>query len=139
PIGKLSGTLASLRGTDLGGIAIAAALERAGVAGTDVDYVVMGQVILAGAGGMPSRQAAVRGGIPMTVPSVAVNKACLSGLNAIHLADQMIQAGEADIVVAGGMESMTNAPYLLANGRSGYRYGNGELLDAILQDALLCA
>jgi acetyl-CoA C-acetyltransferase len=139
PIGKLSGALASLSGTDLGGVAIAAALERAGVAGTHVDYVVMGQVILAGAGGMPSRQAALKGGVPMTVPSTTINKACLSGLNAIHLADQMIQSGEADIVVAGGMESMTNAPYLLANGRGGYRYGDGTLHDAILQDALLCA
>jgi acetyl-CoA C-acetyltransferase len=139
PIGKLSGSLASLSGTDLGGIAIEAALRRAGVPGDGVDYVVMGQVILAGAGGMPSRQAAAKGGVPMTVPSTTINKACLSGLNAIHLADQMIRSGEADIVVAGGMESMTNAPYLLANGRSGYRYGDGTLHDAILRDALLCA
>jgi acetyl-CoA C-acetyltransferase len=139
PIGKLSGGLAALSGTDLGGIAIAAALERAGVSGSDVDYVVMGQVIMAGAGGMPSRQAAHKGGVPMTVPSTTINKACLSGLNAIHLADLMIQSGEADIVVAGGMESMTNAPYLLANGRGGYRYGDGTLHDAILNDALLCA
>jgi acetyl-CoA C-acetyltransferase len=139
PIGKLSGALASLTGTDLGGIAIAAALERAGLTGADVDYVVMGQVVMAGAGGMPSRQAAVKGGVPMTVPSTTINKACLSGLNAIHLADQMVQAGEADIVVAGGMESMTNAPYLLANGRNGYRYGDGTVHDALLKDALLCA
>jgi acetyl-CoA C-acetyltransferase len=139
PIGKLSGGLASLRATDLGGVAIAAALERAGIAGADVDYVVMGQVILAGAGQMPSRQAAHNGGIPLTVPSTTINKACLSGLNAIHLADQMIQAGEAAIVVAGGMESMTNAPYLLDNARSGYRYGDGTLHDAMLHDGLVCA
>ncbi|HEX7094799.1 MAG TPA: acetyl-CoA C-acetyltransferase [Acidimicrobiales bacterium] len=139
PIGKLSGALASLSATDLGGIAIKAALERAGVAGSDVDYVVMGQVILAGSGQMPSRQAAHKGGIPLSVPSTTINKACLSGLNAIHLADQMIQAGEADIVVAGGMESMTNAPYLLTNARSGYRYGDGTLHDAMLHDGLVCA
>jgi acetyl-CoA C-acetyltransferase len=139
PIGKLAGGLASLSATDLGGVAIKAALERAAVAGADVDYVVMGQVILAGAGQMPSRQAAHAGGIPLSVPSTTINKACLSGLNAIHLADQMIQSGEADIVVAGGMESMTNAPYLLDHARSGYRYGDGTLHDAMLRDGLVCA
>jgi acetyl-CoA C-acetyltransferase len=139
PIGKLSGALASFSATDLGGIAVGAALERASVRGDQVDYVYLGQVVLAGAGQMPSRQAAAKGGIPMTVPSIAVNKACLSGLNAIYLADQMIQAGDAEIVVAGGMESMTNAPYLLAKGRSGYRFGDDTLHDSLLHDGLLCA
>ena len=110
PIGKLSGALAGFTATDLGGFAIKAALERAGVAPEQVDYVFMGQVLQAGAGQITARQAAVNAGIPMTVPATTVNKVCLSGLNAIYLADQMIQAGDADIVVAGGMESMTNAP-----------------------------
>src|SRR3954452_23086484 len=113
PIGKLSGAFASFAATDLGAFAIKAALERAGVAPDQVDYVFMGQVIQAGAGQMTARQAAVAAGIPMTVPSTTVNKVCLSGVNSIYLADLMIQAGEADIVVAGGMESMTNAPSLL--------------------------
>ena len=113
PIGKMSGALASFSAADLGGLAIkAAALERAGVAPDEVDHVIMGQVLMAGQGQVPSRQAAVKAGIPMNVPSVNVNKVCLSGLNSIYLANQMIAAGEADIVVAGGMESMTNAPYL---------------------------
>ena len=127
PIGKLSGALAPLTAADLGGIAIEAALERAGVAPDEVDYVFMGQVLLAGQGQITARQAAVKAGIPMRVPATTVNKVCLSGLNAIYLADQMIAAGEADIVVAGGMESMTNAPYLLPGARAGYRYGNTEL------------
>jgi acetyl-CoA C-acetyltransferase len=139
PIGKLSGALASLSAVELGGIAIKAALERASVSGDDVDYAYLGQVILAGAGQMPSRQAARNGGIPFTVPSIAVNKACLSGMNAIYLADQMIQAGDADIVVAGGMESMTNAPYLLPDARRGYRYGDNTIYDAMLHDGLVCA
>src|SRR5205085_8981788 len=107
PIGKLSGALASFSAMDLGGFAIRAALERAGVKPEQVDYVFMGQVLLAGAGQIPARQAAVKAGIPMTVPATTVNKVCLSGLNSIYLADQMIQAGDAEIVVAGGMESMT--------------------------------
>ena len=139
PIGKLSGALAPLSAAELGGVAIAAALERAGVAPDEVDYVVIGQVLMAGQGQVPSRQAAVKAGIPMRVPSVNVNKVCLSGLNAIYLADQMIAAGEADIVVAGGMESMTNAPYLADGARSGYRYGNAELRDSIIADGLWCA
>jgi acetyl-CoA C-acetyltransferase len=139
PIGKMSGALASLSAADLGGTAIAAALERAGVAPDDVDHVVMGQVLMAGQGQVPSRQAAVRAGIPMSVPSVNVNKVCLSGLNAIYLAHQMIAAGEADIVVAGGMESMTGAPYLADGARGGFRYGNTELRDAIIADGLWCA
>ena len=139
PIGKMSGALASFSAADLGGVAIKAALERAGVAGTDVDHVIMGQVLMAGQGQVPSRQAAVKAGIPMNVPAVNVNKVCLSGLNAIYLADQMIQAGDADIVIAGGMESMTNAPYLADGARGGFRYGNTELRDAIIADGLWCA
>ena len=139
PIGKMSGALASLTAADLGGAAIAAALERAGVAPDEVQHVIMGQVLMAGQGQVPSRQAAVKAGIPMRVPSVNVNKVCLSGLNAIYLADQMVASGEADIVVAGGMESMTNAPYLADGARSGFRYGNVELRDAIIADGLWCA
>ncbi len=139
PIGKMSGALGSLSAADLGGLAIAAALERAGVAPDEVEHVIVGQVLTAGQGQVPSRQAAVKAGIPMRVPSVNVNKVCLSGLNAIYLADQMIAAGEADIVVAGGMESMTNAPYLADGARGGFRYGNTELRDAIIADGLWCA
>jgi acetyl-CoA C-acetyltransferase len=138
PIGRLSGALASLRAVDLGGHAIKAALARGGVAPEQVDYVYVGQVIQAGSGQMPSRQAAVNAGIPMTVPAVGLNKACLSGIDAIYLADLMIQAGDADIVVAAGMESMTNAPYLLQQARAGYRMGNGALLDSMLADGLVC-
>jgi len=139
PIGKLSGALASFAATDLGGFAIKAALERAGISPEQVDYVFMGQVIQAGAGQMTARQAAVNAGIPMTVPSTTVNKVCLSGVNAIYLADLMIQAGEADIVVAGGMESMTNAPYLLPGARGGYRIGDQTVVDSMMYDGLFCA
>ncbi|HWM19319.1 MAG TPA: acetyl-CoA C-acetyltransferase [Ilumatobacteraceae bacterium] len=139
PIGKMSGALASLSAADLGGIAIAEALTRAGVAPDEVDHVIVGQVLMAGQGQVPSRQAAVKAGIPMSVPSVNVNKVCLSGLNSIYLADQMIASGEADIVVAGGMESMTNAPYLADGARGGFRYGNVELADSIIKDGLWCA
>ncbi len=139
PIGKMSGALASFSAAELGGFAIAAALQRAGVAPHEVEHVIMGQVLTAGQGQVPSRQAAVKAGIPMSVPSVNINKVCLSGLNAIYLADQMISSGEADIVVAGGMESMTNAPYLAIGARGGFRYGNTELADAILKDGLWCA
>ncbi len=139
PIGKLGGALASLSAAELGGAAIRAALERAGVAPEEVEHVLMGQVLMAGQGQVPSRQAAVKAGIPMSVPSVGINKVCLSGLNTIYLADQMIAAGDADIVIAGGMESMTNAPYLAAGARSGYRFGNAELADAIIKDGLWCA
>ena len=139
PIGKMSGALASFSAADLGGRAITEALARAGVAPDEVDHVIMGQVLMAGQGQVPSRQAAVAAGIPLSVPSVNVNKVCLSGLNAIYLADQMIAAGEADIVVAGGMESMTNAPYLAEGARGGFRYGNVELADAIISDGLWCA
>src|SRR6478609_7516854 len=139
PIGKLSGGLASFSGTQLGGMAIKAALERAGVSPDQVDYVFMGQVLQAGAGQIGARQAAVDAGIPMTVPATTVNKVCLSGLNSIYLADQMIQSGEADIVVAGGMESMTNAPYLLPGARAGYRIGDQKVVDSMMYDGLFCA
>src|ERR1700691_727188 len=123
---------------DLGGVAIAAALDRAGVSPEDVDYVFMGQVLQAGQGQITARQAAVKGGIPMSVPATTVNKVCLSGLNAIYLADLLIAAGEADVVVAGGMESMTAAPYLLAGARAGYRLGDGTLVDSMMYDGLYC-
>ena len=139
PIGKLSGAFASFSAMDLGGFAIEAALERAGVSGDQVDYVLMGQVLQAGQGQMTARQAAVNGGIPMTVPAMTVNKVCLSGVNAIYLADQMIQAGDADIVIAGGMESMTAAPYFLPGARAGYRMGDGKLIDSLINDGLWCA
>ncbi len=139
PIGKLSGALGSYSATDLGGFAIAAALERAGVAPDQVDYVFMGQVILAGAGQITARQAATKGGVPMDVAATTINKVCLSGLNSIYLADLMINAGEADIVVAGGMESMTQAPYLLPGARGGYRIGDGTLVDSMMYDGLFCA
>jgi len=139
PIGKMSGALASFSAADLGAIAIKAALERAGVAGSEVEHVILGQVLMAGQGQVPSRQAAVKAGIPMSVPAININKVCLSGLNAIYLADQMIQAGDADIVIAGGMESMTNAPYVATGARGGFRYGNTELKDAIVADGLTCA
>ena len=139
PIGKMSGALASFSAADLGSIAIKAALERAGVSPNEVDHVIMGQVLMAGQGQVPSRQAAVKAGIPMNVPAINVNKVCLSGLNSIYLADQMIQAGDADIVIAGGMESMTNAPYIASGARGGFRYGNTELKDAIIADGLWCS
>jgi acetyl-CoA C-acetyltransferase len=123
----------------LGGVAIKAALERAGISGDQVDYVIMGHVIQAGAGQITARQAAVRGGIPMDVPALTINKVCLSGLDAIALADQLIAGGEFDVVVAGGMESMTNGPHLLSGARSGYRLGNGELVDSTMNDALFCS
>src|SRR6516165_1588602 len=136
PIGKMSGALASLSAMDLGGLAIKAALERAGVKPEDVDYVFMGQVLQAGQGQITARQAAVKAGIPMTVPATTINKVCLSGLNSIYLADQLINAGEADIVVAGGMESMTNAPYLLPGARAGYRMGDAKVVDSMMFDGL---
>jgi acetyl-CoA C-acetyltransferase len=139
PIGKLAGSLKSFTAMDLGGFAISSALERSGITGDQVDYVIMGHVIQAGAGQITARQAAVKGGIPMTVPALTVNKVCLSGLNAIAMADQLIGYGEFDVVVAGGMESMTNGPYLLPGARAGYRYGNSEIVDATAHDALFCA
>ena len=136
PIGKMSGALASLSAMDLGGLAIKAALERAGVKPEDVDHVFMGQVLQAGQGQITARQAAAKAGIPMSVPATTINKVCLSGLNSIYLADQLINAGEADIVVAGGMESMTNAPYLLPGARAGYRLGDAKVVDAMMFDGL---
>jgi len=139
PIGKLAGSLKDFSAMDLGGFAIKSALERAGITGDQVDYVIMGHVIQAGAGQNTARQAAVKGGIPMSVPSLTVNKVCLSGLNAIATADQLIGYGEFDVVVAGGMESMTQGPYLLPKARGGYRYGNGEIVDSTANDALFCS
>jgi acetyl-CoA C-acetyltransferase len=139
PMGRLLGSLKDFSGADLGGFAIKGALDRAGVAPEQVDYVIMGQVLQAGAGQITARQAAVKAGIPMTVPALTINKVCLSGLDAIALADQLIRAGEFEIVVAGGMESMTNAPHLLPKSRVGYKYGTVELLDAMAHDGLFCA
>lgn len=136
PIGRLMGSLKDFSAAELGAHAIRAALERAGVSGDQVQYVILGQVLQAGAGQIPSRQAAVRAGIPMSVPSITINKVCLSGLDAIALADQLIRAGEFDIVVAGGMESMTQAPHLLPKSRGGYKYGSVEVLDHMAHDAL---
>ena len=139
PIGKLSGSLSGFSAAALGGIAITGALERAKIDPTQVDYVIMGQVLQAGTGQVTARQSAVAAGIPMSTPAITINKVCLSGLNAIYLAAQMIEAGDAQVVVAGGMESMTNAPYLIPKGRGGYRYGNSEILDVIQHDGLFCA
>ncbi|MEU8039938.1 acetyl-CoA C-acetyltransferase [Streptosporangium sp. NPDC049078] len=136
PIGRLLGSLSGLSAAELGGIAIKAALERSGVAPDAVQYVIMGQVLQAGAGQVPSRQAAVKAGIPMTVPSLTINKVCLSGLDAIALADQLIRAGEFDIVVAGGMESMSNAPHLLPGLRRGVKYGSADIVDSMAYDGL---
>ncbi len=139
PIGRFNGGLAGFAGAQLGAHAISHALQRAGVSGEQVDHVIMGQVLQAGQGQITARQAAVGAGIPMNVPAITINKVCLSGLNAIYLADQMISSGDADIVVAGGMESMTNAPYVLPSGRNGLQMGHGELQDAMIHDGLWCA
>jgi len=136
PIGKFGGAFRDLPAVGLGAAAIRAALERAGVEGTDVDYVIMGQVLQAGAGQITARQAAIKGGVPREVPAITINKVCLSGLNAVALADQMIRAGEAESVVAGGMESMTQAPYLMPKARFGARMGDTELVDAMVHDGL---
>ncbi len=139
PIGKLSGALQSMSAMELGGKAIAAALDKAGVSPDQVDYVYMGHVLQAGAGQITARQAAVNAGIPMSVPATTINKVCLSGLNSIHLADMLIKSGMAEIVVAGGMESMTNAPYLLPGARAGYRAGDKTVVDSMMYDGLFCA
>ena len=139
PIGKLSGALASFSAMELGGFAIAAALERAGLQPDQVDYVLMGHVLQAGQGQITARQAAVHAGIPMSVPATTVNKVCLSGLNAIYLADQMVGSGDADVVVAGGMESMTRAPHLLPGAREGFRLGDASLVDSMMLDGLTCS
>ncbi|BBX32391.1 acyltransferase [Mycolicibacterium mageritense DSM 44476 = CIP 104973] len=136
PIGKFMGSLSSLSGAELGGVAIAAALAKAGISGSQVQYVIMGQVLTAGAGQIPARQAAVAGGIPMTVPALTINKVCLSGLDAVALADQLIRAGAFDIIVAGGQESMSQAPHLLENSRTGTKYGDATLRDHVAVDGL---
>ena len=136
PIGRLLGSLSSLTGAQLGGVAIKAALERAGLPADRVEYVIMGQVLQAGEGQIPARQAAVVAGIPMTVPALSVNKVCLSGLDAIALAAQLIRAGEFDVVVAGGMESMSRAPHLLPGSRLGVKYGDAALVDSMALDGL---
>jgi acetyl-CoA C-acetyltransferase len=136
PMGRLLGSLKDFSATDLGGIAIKGALAKAGVTGEQVDYVIMGQVLQAGAGQIPARQAAVKAGIPMTVPALTINKVCLSGIDAIALADQLIRAGEFEIVVAGGMESMTQAPLILEKQREGYKYGSVTMRDHMDYDAL---
>lgn len=136
PMGRLLGSLKSFSGADLGGFAIKAALDRAGIGGDQVQYVIMGQVLQAGAGQIPARQAAVKAGVPMNVPALTINKVCLSGLDAIALADQLIRAGEFDVIVAGGQESMTNAPHLLPKSREGYKYGAIQMLDAMAHDGL---
>ena len=136
PIGRLLGGLKDQSAADLGGVAIKGALEKAGVSGDQVEYVILGQVIQAGAGQITARQAAAKGGIPMSIPSLTINKVCLSGINAIALADQMIRAGEHDIIVAGGMESMTRAPHLLPGSREGFKYGDTKLVDSMAYDAL---
>lgn len=136
PIGRLLGGLKDFSGSDLGGFAIAAALKKAGVRGDQVDYVIMGQVLTAGAGQIPARQAAVAGGIPMDVPALTLNKVCLSGINAIALADQLIRAGEYEIVVAGGQESMSRAPHMLEKSREGFKYGDVTLRDHMAYDGL---
>jgi acetyl-CoA C-acetyltransferase len=138
PMGRFQGGLSSLTATDLGAGAIAAAIDRSGITPEDVDFAYLGNVVAAGVGQVPARRAVADAGIPLTVPSTLLNRACLSGLHAIHLASQMIRLGEADTVVAGGMESMTNAPYLLTKARSGYRIGDGVVVDSMMADGLTC-
>ena len=135
-IGRLLGSLAGFSATDLGGFAIKGALGKAGVAPDAVEYVIMGHVLQAGTGQITARQAAVKAGIPMSVPATVVNKVCLSGLDAIAQAADLIRLGEFDVIVAGGMESMTNAPHLLKNSRKGYKYGSVEMLDSMAVDGL---
>src|SRR5216684_2067891 len=139
PVGKFLGSLKSFSATELGAIVVRESVKRAGVAPADVDEVIMGCVIQAGLGQNPARQAALRGGIPFGVSAVTINKVCGSGLKAVMMAAQGIQLGDAEIVVAGGMESMTNAPYLLPKAREGYRLGNGTLVDTVINDGLWCA
>ena len=139
PVGKLRGALAEIPAVDLGARAIRASLQRARLTGDEVDYVIMGQVLQAGTGQMTARQAAIGAGVPKSVPALTVNKVCLSGLNAIALADALIRAGEVSVVVAGGMESMNGAPYLVPGARRGLRLGDGKLVDVILRDGLLDA
>ncbi|HAM23694.1 MAG TPA: acetyl-CoA C-acyltransferase [Actinobacteria bacterium] len=139
PMGRLLGSLKGFSAADLGGIAIKEALARSGVSGEQVDYVIMGHVLQAATGQITSRQAAVKGGIPMSVPALTINKVCLSGMDAIALADQLIRAGEHEIIVAGGMESMTNAPHALVGSREGVKYGDWKMVDTMALDGLTCA
>src|SRR5438477_6485766 len=136
PFGKLNGGLAAYPATELGAIAIRAGLERIGIEGREVEYVIMGQVLQAGAGQAPARQAAVGAGLPVAVPADTINKVCASSIRAVEIADSMIRAGDVDVVVTGGMESMSNAPYALKRARFGYRLGNGELIDLMVHDGL---
>ena len=135
-IGKFGGAVSTVPATDLGARAIKGALERSGISGEQIDYVIMGQVLQAGTGQITARQAAVKAGVPKSVPAITINKVCLSGLNAIALADQLIRAGEVSAVVAGGMESMDLAPYMLPKARTGYRIGDGKLIDSMIHDGL---
>src|SRR5881296_4064463 len=139
PVGKFLGALKSFKATDLGAIVVREAVKRGAVKPEDVDEVIMGCVIQAGLGQNPARQAALRGGLPNTVSAVTVNKVCGSGLKAIMMAAQGVALGDTEIVVAGGMESMSNAPYLIPKAREGYRLGNGELVDSMINDGLWCA
>lgn len=139
PFGRLSGAFASLSAADLGAVAIEGALGRGNVSPSDVDYVIMGHVLQAGAGQITARQAADKAGIPMGVPATTINKVCLSGMNAIYLAARMIEAGDAEVIVAGGMESMTNAPYVMPDARAGLRYGDKSIIDSLTYDGLYCA
>src|SRR6058998_105107 len=136
PFGRLGGGLKERAATELGAIAIRAGLERAGVEPGEVQYAIMGQVLQGGAGQAPARQAAVAAGIPIEVPADTINKVCASSIRAVEIADSMIRAGDVEVIVTGGMESMTNAPYLLKKARFGYRLGNGELLDSMVYDGL---
>src|SRR5919201_4844905 len=136
PFGKFGGGFKEVPAKTLGAHAIRAALDRSGVKGDDVDYVIMGQVLQAGAGQITARQAAIEAGIPQHVPAITINKVCLSGINAIALADQLIRAGEVEVVVAGGMESMSEAPYLIPSARWGERIGNTEIVDSMIYDGL---
>jgi len=136
PFGKLGGGLAGYRATELGGTAIRAALDRAGIENDEVEYVLMGQVLQAGAGQAPARQAAIGAGLPKEIPADTINKVCASSIRAVEIADALIRAGDHEVVVTGGMESMSNAPYLLPKGRFGYRLGHGELIDSMVFDGL---
>ena len=136
PIGKFQGALAGFTGMDLGGFAVAEALRRAGLTGEQIDYVLMGQVLQGGQGQITARQAAVAGGVPMSIPAITINKVCLSGLNAIHLADVLINAGEIEVALAGGFESMTNAPYAVPSARAGARMGDAKMIDLMIYDGL---
>src|SRR5437763_5598505 len=136
PFGKLNGGLAAYPATELGAIAIRAGLERVGLEGSEVDYVIMGQVLQGGAGQAPARQAAVGAGIPIDIPADTINKVCASSIRAVEIADSMIRAGDAELVVTGGMESMSNAPYILKQARFGYRLGDGTLIDLMTHDGL---